>query len=64
MTHLLDRRLYSLCISEKKILEMLQKKKNILRLLNKEPEAPSYPPLNPAVYPIKTKINLEDKCSD
>lgn len=47
------RHLYSLCISEK-ILE-----KNGMCLLTKEPEASSYP----AVYPIKTKMNLEDKWS-
>lgn len=43
---------------------MLEKNKNILCLLTMEPEAPSYHTLNPAVYPIKTKMNLEGKCSD
>lgn len=43
---------------------MLEKNKNILCLRTKEPEAPSYHTLNPAVYLIKTKMNLEGKCSD
>lgn len=38
MTLLLDRHLYSLCISK-----ILEKNKNILCVLTKEPEAPSYP---------------------
>lgn len=57
MTLLLDRHLYSLCISK-----ILEKNKNILCVLRSQKLLHIL--LNPAVYPIKTKMNLEDQCSN
>lgn len=60
-----------MCLLDRHIPSVFQKKHwrywrktRILCLLTKEQEAPSYPLLNPAVYPIKTKMNLDHKRSD